>query len=112
MFAGSPVTTTRLLSLCSGLPPPPCPGQAADTRVTRVYALLIVRLFAPSVPYQDNGCDCGVFVCRYAFGIYNLLSEVFTRTESENKFKDLITDNDIFDFKMENIAQLRRDILS
>ena len=40
VFAGSPVTTTRLLSLCSGPPPPPCPGQAADTRVTRVMLLV------------------------------------------------------------------------
>ena len=47
VFAGSPVTTTRLLSLCSGHPPPPCPGQAADTRVTRV--MLLVTVFALAV---------------------------------------------------------------
>ena len=40
VFAGSPVTTTRLLFPCSGPPPPPCPGQAADTRVTRVMLLV------------------------------------------------------------------------
>ena len=50
MFAGSPVTTTRLLSQCSGPPPPPCPGEAADTHmscytchVTRVQEAVLLR---------------------------------------------------------------------
>ena len=29
------------------------------------------------VPYQDNGCDCGVFVCRYAYNLYMIAWDDF-----------------------------------
>jgi Ulp1 family protease len=31
---------------------------------------------------QDNGCDCGVFVCRYALGMFKLRHFEFTNDEA------------------------------
>jgi hypothetical protein len=71
-----------------------------------------------SVPYQDNGYDCGVFVCRYAYAIYQLRQRGFTYSdaglccdsEEEKKsaaFYHLITEGSEFDFDMDDISLFR-----
>lgn len=73
----------------------------------------------PLIPYQNNGWDCGVFVCRYAFGVLSLRNVEF-RVDSTLHFKkreaamkklleNKITDSDEFDFDMNDIERLRRN---
>jgi hypothetical protein len=38
----------------------------------------LLFLFLHVVPTQKNGFDCGLFVCRYALGIYKLQEQSFT----------------------------------
>ena len=62
------------------------------------------------VPYQDNSWDCGVFVCRYAYGLYLLRNHVITYGDlgnSKRPFRELITNSEEFDFDSEDIVRLR-----
>eukprot|EP00934_Nitzschia_sp_Nitz4_P002048 Nitzschia sp. Nitz4//scaffold80_size88189//71589//78338//NITZ4_005093-RA/size88189-processed-gene-0.64-mRNA-1//1//CDS//3329558648//2048//frame0 len=77
------------------------------------------RMFNPKVPYQDNTWDCGVFVCRYAYALYELRNRNFTfedagmycdrssRSTSRSAFYDLISDSAEFQFGMDDIARFR-----
>ena len=76
-------------------------------------------MFDPMIPYQNNGWDCGVFVCRYAFGVLSLRNVDF-RVNSTTNFKkreaamkkllkSKISDSDEFDFNMSDIERLRRN---
>ena len=66
-------------------------------------------LFTP-VPYQENGCDCGVFVCRYAYSLYMMRHLKFTWVDIEEHFKSMITRGQAFQFDMEDIARIRGEI--
>ncbi|GFH58426.1 hypothetical protein CTEN210_14902 [Chaetoceros tenuissimus] len=70
------------------------------------------------VPRQDNCWDCGVFICRYAFAMLQLLD---TRIQCkladwrDAKFrrdiiKEYITETEAFDFGMDDIARLREEM--
>jgi hypothetical protein len=81
--------------------------------------LCLVRLIRPVnqislqlllVPYQDNGCDCGVFVCRYAYNLYLMRNQIFSFADIEDHFKTLITEGPAFDFDMRDIARIREEI--
>jgi len=81
--------------------------------------------YSPQVPFQTNGYDCGIFVCRYAYALYRLRhlkflhKEVFStavlgsptrfRCKKKNAFKSLITNGQDFKFEMEDIDQMRSD---
>jgi hypothetical protein len=72
------------------------------------------NLFMLSVPLQNNGWDCGVFVCRYAYGLYRLSEAEFTYELAELKgndnelgFPNLITKSEFFSFDMEDIVRIR-----
>lgn len=78
-----------------------------DDSIFSFYLLLIV-------PLQNNGWDCGVFVCRYAYGMYRLSEAEFTYELAELKgndnelgFPNFITKSDAFDFNMEDIGRIR-----
>jgi hypothetical protein len=59
-----------------------------------------------AVPYQDNGWDCGVFVCRYAYAMY----EVARRTSiTLGDFHSVITGSEEFAFDMDDIARIREE---
>ena len=60
---------------------------------------------------QRNGCDCGVFVCRYALGMFKLSLLEFTNHEAGIKkgapFSKLITNGEEFSFDLDDIARIR-----
>ena len=70
------------------------------------------------MPYQENGWDCGVYVCRYAYALFNLRTETFSPNEcivdqkrkSTAPFPDLITRNSYFRFDAEDILRIRREM--
>ena len=74
------------------------------------------------VPYQNknNRWDCGVFVCRYAYTIFELRNLNFTfgnggmqcGSEDEKKkkpFYHLITEQEEFEFDMQDIKRFREE---
>ena len=88
---------------------------------TTLYIAHVTILFissCPSVPKQNNGCDCGVFVCRYAYAMLRLRHHIFNweganlnKANKVGHFHDLITVSQEFDFTMSDIAYLRNEML-
>jgi hypothetical protein len=74
------------------------------------FLLSIMTLI--QVPYQDNGCDCGVFVCRYAYSLYTMRHQRFTNADYYEKprFASLITRGPAFQFDMADIDRIRNEI--
>eukprot|EP01082_Thalassiosira_pseudonana_P009089 g8088.t1.2.5e17418a g8088 g8088.t1 contig27:163628-167782(+) len=66
-----------------------------------------MQLLTPKIPYQENGCDCGVFVCRYAYGLYLMRRQLFTPEDINDNFKGMITNGSAFAFDMKDIARIR-----
>ena len=73
-----------------------------------------IRLKAP---VQDNSWDCGVFVCRYAYGILCMRdkplsadSSFLDRKERNRIVNDWVAASDGFQFDMRDIARLREEI--
>jgi Ulp1 family protease len=64
------------------------------------------------VPLQDNGCDCGVFVCRYAYSLYVMRDQVFDSVGINDAFQTLITNRPAFKFNKKDIARMREDMRS
>jgi Ulp1 family protease len=68
------------------------------------------------VPRQDNGSDCGVFVCRYALAMFKLRHLEFTNKEAgltgqkmrgNAPFSKLITYGEEFHFDCGDIHRIR-----
>jgi hypothetical protein len=77
-----------------------------------VSFLLSIMSLVP-VPYQDNGCDCGIFVCRYAYNLYMMRHKRFTWDSYWNErpsFASLITSGSAFQFDVSNIGRIRDEI--
>jgi Ulp1 family protease len=71
--------------------------------------LYILISFFSTVPYQDNGWDCGVFVCRYGFAMYQLRDKKFSYREvmeGKTPFSALITNSTEFNFDMNDIDRI------
>jgi hypothetical protein len=90
---------------------------------------LFLLLVAPlvSVPYQEGGWDCGVFVCKYALSILTLArnNSLTYATAQVGRaeggiagsddgtpcpFTELVTESEEFSFGMDYILHLRRDM--
>lgn len=65
-----------------------------------------------SVPYQDNGCDCGVFVCRYAYNLFIMRNMDFTLDDISDSFNSSITRGVAFQFDQSDIPRIRREFAS
>lgn len=76
------------------------------------FAALSLPIVAPDVPYQDNSWDCGVFVCRFAYGLYLLRNEKFIYEDLQMKkpFEKTITNSPEFAFSSNDIVRLRREM--
>jgi Ulp1 family protease len=75
------------------------------------------------VPLQNNTWDCGVFVCRYAYALYELRHREFTygdagmyceeggitRGSESRAFHDLVSGGPQFDFNMKDISRFREE---
>lgn len=74
------------------------------------------------VPLQNNTWDCGVFVCRYAYALYELRHKEFTygdagmyyqgditRGSESRAFHDLVSGGPQFDFNMKDISRFREE---
>eukprot|EP00985_Skeletonema_marinoi_P016788 scaffold9065_cov239-Skeletonema_marinoi.AAC.1 len=64
-------------------------------------------VLTPHIPRQDNGCDCGVFVCRYAYNLFQMRSNRFSQFDMSDNCSDLFADSDLFEFGMKDIARIR-----
>ena len=70
--------------------------------------LLSMTLLVP-VPYQDNGYDCGIFVCRYAYNLYVMRHLRFSWDDYKEKspFNTLITKRLAFQFDDSDMTRIR-----
>ena len=74
--------------------------------------MLLLDFDLTAVPYQENGCDCGVFVCRYAYNLYTMRHQKFTLLGMREtpQFLFRITRGAAFQFDMSDIARIREEI--
>lgn len=65
-----------------------------------------------SVPYQQNGFDCGVFVCRYIDALYQQRDQkiCYKHLHCKRPLSELITNSIFFTFGMPEIALLRDEM--
>jgi hypothetical protein len=76
------------------------------------FASDTMPLLTPKIPYQDNGCDCGVFVCRYAYNLFQMRSKCFSQFDMSDNCSDLFEESGLFDFDMQDIARIREEMES
>eukprot|EP00592_Proboscia_alata_P003477 CAMPEP_0194371010 /NCGR_PEP_ID=MMETSP0174-20130528/19348_1 /TAXON_ID=216777 /ORGANISM="Proboscia alata, Strain PI-D3" /LENGTH=1104 /DNA_ID=CAMNT_0039148789 /DNA_START=158 /DNA_END=3472 /DNA_ORIENTATION=- len=77
------------------------------------FSPVTMKVYDPKIPYQSNGWDCGVFICRYAYGLYQRRDRLITCKDLENgHFKEAITDSPEFDFSSDDIKRIRREMLA
>jgi hypothetical protein len=82
------------------------------------FSLILFLFNCITVPRQDNGSDCGVFVCRYALAIFKLRHLKFTDKDAgiekgsdliQEPFSELITNGKEFDFDCDDIRRIRAE---
>mmetsp|Transcript_2711 Transcript_2711/g.5860 ORF Transcript_2711/g.5860 Transcript_2711/m.5860 type:complete len:1453 (-) Transcript_2711:112-4470(-) len=91
--------------------------EASSSDKRKVFRPKSFPCHSPEVPRQRNGCDCGVFVCRYAYGVYKLADLSLTRaavmSDDGVPFRDLIhRDQGLFDFDSDTIKKMRADFMT
>ena len=58
------------------------------------------------MPQQNITCDCGVYVCRYAYNMYLVRNRTFTKSDIDSSFK-FITKSSEVKFIDDDINQIR-----
>ena len=79
--------------------------------ITRVSSYLFL-LYLPNdatnlifaVPQQENNFDCGLFICRYLFGLVYLHKNGYQINNVS-----MIEDNDLFNFTQKDISRMRKE---
>ena len=56
------------------------------------------------MPQQENGFDCGLFVCRYIFGLVQL-----HKNKQQNINLSTIEDSHLFKFTQKDISRMRKE---
>jgi hypothetical protein len=59
---------------------------------------------------QNNSFDCGLYVCRYAVGLINLISDSLTIADLEEGLASKITNSGLFDFNGDDIFRMRSEL--
>lgn len=97
------------------------PDEAIENATPFLTRTMLIT--SPQVPRQTNSFDCGVFVCRYGYGLIRIRSRIFSYREAgiTELTKDLgrshrplfpkcITDDEVFDFNMDDIHRIREEL--
>lgn len=93
-------------------------GKFQDFVNKPLFCNVYMPVIDPKVPLQDNSCDCGVFVCRYAYGMMRLFDQrfackpsVWTDSQVQRKLgKKWIGEVSEFDFNMNDISRMRNEM--
>ena len=72
----------------------------------------MMPLLTPETPWQDNGCDCGVFVCRYAYSLFQMRHQCFSQFDLSDGCDDLFLYKNLFVFDMADIARIREEMVT
>ncbi len=74
-------------------------------------SLLSISSLIP-VPCQNNGYDCGVYVCRYAYGLFVMKHLLFTWRDytKDHPFNTLITRSNAFKVSKSDIKRIRGEM--
>lgn len=75
-----------------------------------LFSSKTMPVLAPDIPKQDNGYDCGVFVCRYAYNLLQMRGECFSRSDLAENCSTLITNNNLFKFDSGDITRIRSEL--
>ncbi len=67
-------------------------------------------LILPKVPKQRGHCDCGVFVCRYAYSLFQMRHWNFNYYSEKSTFKTSIAMDPAFQFKQSDMESFRNEI--
>jgi len=79
-------------------------------KTSRPFTHRCLPLISAKVVCQDNGFDCGVFTCRYAFNAIELLKKRLTMSDVQNKLKHFILEDPLFNFTGSDITRMRTEI--
>jgi len=61
----------------------------------------------PTVPLQNDACDCGVSICRYAYGLYRMRTSRVFGKDIESNEQNFVTNSEYFNFGADDIVRLR-----
>ena len=79
-------------------------------RTSRPFTHRCLPLLTPKVVRQDNGFDCGMFVCRYAFNCIQLIKNPLKMIDLHNNLKHYLSEDPLFDFSGKDITRMRVEI--
>lgn len=84
-----------------------------------------MQLHKPAVPQQPDGYHCGFYVCRFMYNMFRMRHHTFSYKEAgvlgssgkldgcraeRGVFVSLLTDNDLFQFGVQDIKVIRRNL--
>ncbi len=79
-------------------------------KTSRPFTHRCLPLISAKVVRQQNGFDCGVFTCRYAFNAIELLRKPLTMSDVQNKLKCFVSEDPLFNFTGGDITRMRIEI--
>lgn len=93
-----------------------------DGNMLEPYTERTMIVTVPEVPLQLNGFDCGVYLCRYTYGLLKMWQSAFTYEEGGVEvitshmhmqqlwFSSFLRDKGQFEFGQEDIDRMRQEL--